>query len=1395
MIVKPFSLLTDFDIFLFKQGTHYELYKKLGSHVVSHEGAQGVYFAVWAPNASCVSVVGNFNGWNKSDARLFCRLDSSGIWEGFIEGIGHGEIYKYVIVNQHSGQSFEKADPFAFYSECPPRTGSVVWNLDFGWCDHKWLARPFKDPYSNPCSIYELHLGSWRRNSLERNRHLTYRELAVELSHYVKDMGFTHVEFLPVTEHPFTGSWGYQTLGYFSPTARYGNPQDLMFLIQTLHEHSVGVILDWVPSHFPIDLHGLAFFDGTHLFEHADERKGFHPDWTSAIFNYGRVEVRSFLISSAKFWVDVYHVDGLRVDAVASMLYLDYSRPQGRWIPNKYGGNENLEAVDFLKTLNKELYGSYPNIITIAEESTAWTGVSRPVNTGGLGFGFKWMMGWMHDVLNYLSRDAVYRKHHQGDITFSMLYYFNENFILPLSHDEVVHGKGSIISRMPGDYWQKFANLRVLFAYMYFHPGFKHLFMGLEFAQFDEWQHDESLHWHLLHYQSHKGIQSLVKWLNELYKTEKSLFQNQFETVGFEWIDISDWEKSILSFKRKTREGDFVLCIVNFTPVTYYDYKVGVPKFLEKKQFVVVGTSNPEVQSKVYLDAKANGIFINVADNPAKCDFYLSSVVHKGDLKIAISTNGKSPTLSIRLRELFDSVISQESIQEILENLNLIRHDLKNYSFEQKAEYLRRSFMKFGIVVHHGRKKAISEANDFLLFLRKLNIDCVTEEQSATFLENVTFRQSFKYLSRYVDIIVTFGGDGTLLRAAKDSNQKPILGVNLGRMGFLAEFSLTEFREAISNIIEGKYQIETRTLLEANINEGFPFLALNDVVVERGENSKMLFASLEINHRFVSNYKSDGIIVATSTGSTAYSLAAGGPIIEPCSGVFAITPISPHMLSMRPLVISDNYLISIYVENACLINGDGIPIAKIQAHSRIQIKKANQIVSLIINPKKNYYEALREKLNWGFRLDLDRSVSEIKYVLSHPFHKTEAISKNFDCFVTLSDSTKMLTKVFFSVLLDSFDSGNENRDSHMLELTESLLYPKAVFESKQIETKDSVHSVQGALQFHGVSKLITLQVVSKNISPTLIRFKGKTSIKLADFKIERPKHYEVETSDFIPLNRVDGITIRLFMGDLLEKGLKTRSIGRKLATLKSFFKFLVLQNIITSSPAEGVITPKYDKRMPTFFTHQEIQKLFAKEETVVIEEGKESKIEEVAERFELEKRFEQARDLAMLELFYSSGLRLSELIGLVDKSINFSQGLVTLLGKGKKSRIVPVGSKALIALTDYLKIRNELFLFQKSVSTQPFFLTVEGKSIYPVLVYRMVQKRLRKVTEQPKKSPHVLRHTFATHLLDNGAGLKEISTMLGHSNLTTTEIYTHVSYERVKQVYKKTHPRAEREKN
>ncbi|HTJ51213.1 MAG TPA: 1,4-alpha-glucan branching protein GlgB [Cyclobacteriaceae bacterium] len=577
-IEESFSLLTDFDIHLFKTGKHFKLYEKLGAHAIKEGNREGTYFAVWAPNAKAVSVIGNFNHWSDGVHKLNPRWDESGIWEGLFTDIKSGEAYKYAI-HSNTGEFLEKADPFASYAEIAPHTASIVWQPHYEWKDGAWMKeRKNSAGKPKPYSVYEVHAGSWRRKIEDGNRSLSYSEMAQELVPYVKEMGFTHVEFLPMMEHPFFGSWGYQLTGYFAPTSRFGSPEDFMYLVDCFHQNGIGVILDWVPSHFPGDVHGLYKFDGTYLYEHADPRKGFHPDWKSYIFNYGRNEVRSFLISNALFWLERYHIDGLRVDAVASMLYLDYSRKAGEWIPNEHGGNENIEAITFLKEFNEIVYSNFPDAVTIAEESTSWSGVSKPTYLGGLGFGQKWMMGWMHDTLEYFKKEPIYRKYHQNEITFSIMYAFTENFMLPLSHDEVVHGKGSLLARMPGDEWQRFANLRLMFTYMFMHPGTKLLFMGAEFGQSGEWNHDRSLDWHLLNYNLHRGVNQLIKELNNLYKREPALYQYGFDQKGFQWVDYADRENSVMIFQRKSeRKEDMLVVICNFTPETRQHYRIGSP--------------------------------------------------------------------------------------------------------------------------------------------------------------------------------------------------------------------------------------------------------------------------------------------------------------------------------------------------------------------------------------------------------------------------------------------------------------------------------------------------------------------------------------------------------------------------------------------------------------------------------------------------------------------------------------------------------------------------------------------------------------------------------------------------------------------------------------------------
>jgi 1,4-alpha-glucan branching enzyme len=573
---RPDTLLTDWDLHLFNEGTHYKLWQKLGNHLVPG----GVMFGVWAPNADRVSVVGDFNGWNPDANPLHAR-GGSGIWEGFIPDLERGATYKYHIVARGTGYRVNKADPMAVHQETPPATASKVWDLEYQWNDSEWMeTRRARNGYEAPMSIYEVHLGSWRRVSDNGGpeRSMSYREIAQPLADYVKRMNFTHVELMPVQEHPFYGSWGYQGTGYFAPTSRYGTPQDFKYLVDVLHQSGIAVILDWVPSHFPTDEHGLGYFDGTHLYEHADPRKGFQPDWGSLVFNYGRNEVRAFLLSNALYWLDEYHIDGLRVDAVASMLYLDYSRKHGEWVPNEHGGRENLEAIAFLRRLNEDVYKVHPDVQVIAEESTAWPMVSRPTYVGGLGFGMKWDMGWMHDTLRYFSKDPVHRRFHHNDLTFRMMYAFTENFVLPLSHDEVVHGKGSLIGKMPGDEWQRFANLRLLFAHMYASPGKKLVFMGGEIGQYREWNHDTSLDWQLLDYPMHAGANRWVEDLNKAYRDMPALHELDMSPGGFEWIDCCDTENSIVSLLRRSKSGEAVVAVMNFTPQARYNYQIGVPR-------------------------------------------------------------------------------------------------------------------------------------------------------------------------------------------------------------------------------------------------------------------------------------------------------------------------------------------------------------------------------------------------------------------------------------------------------------------------------------------------------------------------------------------------------------------------------------------------------------------------------------------------------------------------------------------------------------------------------------------------------------------------------------------------------------------------------------------------
>lgn len=572
--IEPYSLLTDFDIALFKSGNHYKLYEKLGAHPITYNGVEGVYFAVFAPAANKVCLIGDFNYWSGAEYQLHVRFDESGIWEGFAPNVKVGDLYKFQITNSDTLEVVEKADPYAFYCEMPPRTGSIVWDYRHGRAP---IPLTVKNTHSDPMSIYEIHVPSWKR-PWDHREYLSYKELGEHLIPYIQDLGFTHIEFMPIMEYPYDPSWGYQVTGYFAPTSRLGSPTDFIDLIQEIKKAGIGVILDWVPSHFPEDAHGLGRFDGSHVYEHPDLKRGFHPDWKSLIFNYGRPEVKSFLISNALFWFEVYGVDGLRVDAVASMLYLDYSREEGEWDPNEFGGNENLEAIQFLKELNKAVYKHFPNAQMIAEESTSFSGVTKPVHHGGLGFGYKWMMGWMNDTLNYFKKDPIHRKFHQEDITFSLVYAFTENFVLPFSHDEVVHGKGSMLTRMPGDDWQMFANLRLLYAYMYVHPGAKLLFMGCEFGMRAEWDHSKQLSWEELGFEYHQGIYNTIKKLNAVYREEAALHENNYSYDSFEWIEHSDNENSILSILRKGNDPTSDLVVVlNFTPTAHTEYRVGVP--------------------------------------------------------------------------------------------------------------------------------------------------------------------------------------------------------------------------------------------------------------------------------------------------------------------------------------------------------------------------------------------------------------------------------------------------------------------------------------------------------------------------------------------------------------------------------------------------------------------------------------------------------------------------------------------------------------------------------------------------------------------------------------------------------------------------------------------------
>ena len=607
--IKNHSLFTDFDIQLFNIGQHYRLYEKFGSHIIEKEGVAGVYFSVYAPSASKVEVIGDFNQWGGADHELFVRWDSSGIWEGFIAGLGKGDLYKYRIYSNHDKKIREKADPYARQYEMPPKSASVVWTDTYAWKDESWMqSRKQHNALDAPISVYEMHLGSWKKN-IEEGRSLHYKELAKDLVEYLEYMEYTHVEFMPVMEHPYYPSWGYQCTGYFAPTSRYGNPDELKFLIDALHDKGIGVFFDWVPAHFPDDEHALADFDGSALFEHPDPRKGTHPDWESLIFNYERAQIRSFLISSAHFWCDHFHADGLRVDAVASMIYLDYSRNDGELEPNEFGENEYIGAIQMLKDLNKSIYHDFPDIQMIAEESTAFFGVTRPIHFGGLGFGLKWMMGWMNDTLEYIEKEPIYRRYHQNDITRSLLYAFTENFMLPLSHDEVVHGKKSMLSKMPGDDWQKFANLRLLYTYMFTHPGQKINFMGGELAQHEEWSVDSSLSWNLLEHAPHKGMQSLVRDLNKLYKSESSLYKYNYGSEGFEWLDTSDADNSVISYMRKS-ENDYIIVVLNFTPTKHDAYEIGV---YEDHQLVEVFSSDHE---SYYGSGSLNGSLIKPKKEP-----------------------------------------------------------------------------------------------------------------------------------------------------------------------------------------------------------------------------------------------------------------------------------------------------------------------------------------------------------------------------------------------------------------------------------------------------------------------------------------------------------------------------------------------------------------------------------------------------------------------------------------------------------------------------------------------------------------------------------------------------------------------------------------------------------